>query len=91
MVKKPSERFKSFTVTAANSTKASAARSLMSAAQLQALLDRAQRSQRGTAKDLGLSERQMRRYAAGTAPIPKVVEFALLYYLGWAVEIDNGT
>jgi hypothetical protein len=36
-------------------------------------------SQRGTAKELGISERQMRRYCAGDAKVPRLVELALLY------------
>lgn len=46
----------------------------MTAAQLQKILDRAGLSQRGTAKQLGISERQMRRYCSGEASIPKLVE-----------------
>jgi transcriptional regulator with XRE-family HTH domain len=34
-------------------------------------------SQRGTAKELGIDERTMRRYAAGQSPIPTVVEYAI--------------
>jgi len=67
-----------------DSSRARETPSPMSGAQLQALLDRAGRSQRGTAKQLDISERQMRRYVAGEALIPKVVEFALLYLCGAA-------
>jgi len=49
----------------------------MTAAQLQKILDRAGLSQRGTAKTLGISERQMRRYCSGEAAIPKLVEVAI--------------
>jgi plasmid maintenance system antidote protein VapI len=45
--------------------------------QLQKLLDRARLSQRGAAKALGLNERTMRKYVAGDAEVPKVVELAI--------------
>lgn len=51
----------------------------MTAKQLQKLLDSCGFSQRGAARDLGISERQMRRYCAGDATVPKVVELALLH------------
>lgn len=51
----------------------------MTAAQLQRGLDRAGMSQRGTAKELGISERQMRRYCSGEAKVPRVVELACKY------------
>lgn len=52
----------------------------MTGGQLQKLLDRAGLSQRGAAKDIGISERQMRRYISGEAKvIPRVVEYALLW------------
>jgi len=51
----------------------------MTAKQLQKLLDSCGFSQRGAAKSMGISERQMRRYCAGDAEIPKVVELALLH------------
>jgi plasmid maintenance system antidote protein VapI len=47
--------------------------------QLQKLLDRAGLSQRGAAKALGINERTMRKYVAGDAEVPKVVELAVLY------------
>lgn len=47
------------------------------ATQLRRLLDRVGMSQRGAAKELGLSERQMRYYCAGEHPVPKVVMMAL--------------
>jgi transcriptional regulator with XRE-family HTH domain len=49
----------------------------MTAAQLQKALDRAGMSQRGTAKELGISERQMRRYCSGEAKVPKLVEIVM--------------
>jgi len=49
----------------------------MTAAQLQRLLDNAGKSQRGMAKELGISERNMRRYVSGELPIPRVVELAV--------------
>lgn len=51
----------------------------MTGKQLQKALDRAGMSQRGAAKELGISERQMRRYCSGDATVPRVVELALLY------------
>jgi transcriptional regulator with XRE-family HTH domain len=50
----------------------------VTAAQLQKLLDRAGLSQRGAAKALGIDERTMRRYVAGDAEVPKVVELAII-------------
>ena len=49
----------------------------MTGGQLQKLLDRAGLSQRGAAKAIGISDRQIRRYVAGEAAVPKVVEYAL--------------
>lgn len=49
----------------------------MTGGQLQKLLDRAGLSQRGAAKALGINERTMRKYVAGDAEIPKVVELAI--------------
>ena len=57
----------------------------MTGGQLQKLLDRAGLSQRGAAKEIGISERQMRRYISGDAEIPKVVEYALL----WLVHLQS--
>lgn len=53
----------------------------MTALQLQRMLDSAGLSQRGAAKEIGISERQMRRYVAGEAPVPKVVEYALRWLI----------
>lgn len=58
----------------------------MTAFQLQRLLARAGFSQRGAARELGISERQMRRYCAGEADVPRVVELALLY-----LEAENNS
>jgi hypothetical protein len=49
--------------------------------QLQRLLDSAELSQRGTARELELNERTMRRYVSGDQPIPRVVEFAVRYLI----------
>ena len=49
----------------------------MTGGQLQRLLDNAGKSQRGMAKELGISERNMRRYVSGELPIPRVVELAV--------------
>lgn len=51
----------------------------MTAGQMQKILDSCGFSQRGAARDMGISERQMRRYCAGDAKVPKVVELALLH------------
>jgi plasmid maintenance system antidote protein VapI len=51
----------------------------MTAKQLQRLLDGMKISQRGAAKAIGISERQMRRYCAGDAKIPVTVECALMW------------
>lgn len=53
----------------------------MTGGQLQKLLDSAGLSQRGAAKELGISERQMRRYVAGDAEVPTVVEYALRWLI----------
>jgi transcriptional regulator with XRE-family HTH domain len=50
----------------------------MTGGQLQRLLDRAGLSQRGAAKALGINERTMRKYVAGDAEVPKVVELAIV-------------
>jgi hypothetical protein len=49
--------------------------------QLQKLLDLAGLSQRGAAKELDISERNMRRYIAGDLPIPRVIEYALRWLI----------
>lgn len=54
----------------------------MTGGQLQRLLDKAGKSQRGMAKELRISERQMRRYCAGEAKVPRVVELAVLCLIG---------
>jgi len=43
-------------------------------------------SRRQLAMKLGISERQMARYAAGEARIPKPVHFAILYALDHAED-----
>lgn len=53
----------------------------MTGGQLQKLLDLAGLSQRGAAKAIEISERQMRRYVAGDADVPKVVEYALRWLI----------
>ena len=53
------------------------------------LLDACERvdiSRRQLAIKLGISERQMARYAAGQARIPKPIHFAILYALDHAEE-----
>lgn len=53
----------------------------MTGGQLQKLLDSAGLSQRGAAKEIEISERQMRRYIAGDAEVPKIVEYALRWLI----------
>ena len=50
----------------------------MTGGQLRKLLERAGLSQRGAAKALEINERTMRKYVAGDAPIPRVVELAVV-------------
>lgn len=50
----------------------------MTGGQLRKLLDRAGLSQRGAAKALVINERTMRKYVAGDAEVPKMVELAIL-------------
>lgn len=59
----------------------------MTGNQLQKLLDGAGLSQRGAAKLIGISERQMRRYVAGDAKVPLVVEYAVL----WSIHVTSTT
>lgn len=51
----------------------------MTARQLQRLLDGMGVSQSAMARDIGISDRQMRRYCAGTAKIPLTVECAIMW------------
>ena len=53
----------------------------MTGGQLQKLLDQSGLSQRRAAKELGISERNMRRYIADELPIPRVVEYALRWLI----------
>lgn len=53
----------------------------MTGGQLQRLLDLAGLSQRGAAKELDISERNMRRYIAGDLPVPRVIEYALRWLI----------
>lgn len=61
----------------------------MTARQLQKMLDALEISQRGTAKVLGISERQMRRYCSGEAKIPQAIEFAMLWIRAGSKEGFN--
>lgn len=49
----------------------------MTPTQLRKLLEKLSLSQRAAARYLEIDERTMRYYAAGTYPVPKVVELAL--------------
>jgi hypothetical protein len=51
----------------------------MTAGQIKKVLAKAALSQRGAAKLLEINERTMRRYVSGEQPIPRVVEYALLW------------
>jgi hypothetical protein len=51
----------------------------LTALQLKRVLAKAALSQRGAAKLLEINERTMRRYVSGEQPIPRVVEYALLW------------
>lgn len=51
----------------------------MTALQLKKVLAKAALSQRGAAKLLEINERTMRRYISGEQPIPRVVEYALMW------------
>lgn len=53
----------------------------MTGKQLQRLLDGAGLSQRSAAKAIVISERQMRRYVAGDAAVPKFIEYALRWVI----------
>lgn len=45
--------------------------------QLRKLLDKADLSQRGAARELEIDERTMRRYCSGESPVPRTVEYSL--------------
>jgi hypothetical protein len=51
----------------------------LTALQLKRVLANAALSQRGAAKLLEINERTMRRYISGEQPIPRVVEYALMW------------
>ena len=51
----------------------------VTALQLQRLLDRAGMTQTRAAEEIGISDRQMRRYCAGDARITKTVAMAVLH------------
>lgn len=53
----------------------------MTANQFRRTLEKAGRSQRAVAQALEINERTVRRYVAGDQPVPRVVEFALLWLL----------
>jgi len=57
----------------------------LTAQQLRALLESATLTQDGAARELDISERNMRRYAAGDLPIPRKVEYALR----WLIQIKG--
>jgi hypothetical protein len=60
----------------------------MTPTQLQKLLDSADMTQMGAARELDISPRQMRRYIAGEHEIPRVVIFALRWII--ANKADPG-
>lgn len=51
----------------------------MTPRQLGTFLKSAGLTQSGAARELGISDRNMRRYVAGDLPVPRVVELALRY------------
>jgi hypothetical protein len=53
----------------------------MTPKQLQKLLDSAELSQRGAARELDINERTMRKYVAGDSPIPRVIELAVRHLI----------
>jgi DNA transposition AAA+ family ATPase len=53
----------------------------MNAKELRKLLETNELSQSAAARELGMDPRSMRRYIAGDAPIPKVVELALRFLI----------
>lgn len=61
----------------------------MTGGQLRKLLDSAGLSQRGAARELQISERQMRRYVAGDAEVPKVIEYALRWLIHKAFSAEG--
>jgi transcriptional regulator with XRE-family HTH domain len=62
----------------------------MTGAGLKRMLDRAGLSQRGLAKELQINERTMRRYCSGEQPIPKTVEYAILWVYHQNVGKEDG-
>jgi transcriptional regulator with XRE-family HTH domain len=61
----------------------------MTPKQLGKLLASAGLSQRAAARELAISERNMRRYVAGELPVPKTVELALRYLQRKPADIDS--
>ncbi len=57
----------------------------MTGKQLQALLDRAGLSQVQAARDIGIADRTIRRYIADDYPIPRTVEYAIM----WAIVLKG--
>lgn len=56
----------------------------MTAKRLREILKRTGITQRAAAKRIGISERQMRRYVAGTAKIPVVIDICInSMVIGW--------
>ena len=59
----------------------SVTRKSLTAQQLRDLLESAELTQDGAARELQISERNMRRYVAGDLPIPRKVEYALRWLI----------
>jgi hypothetical protein len=53
----------------------------MNAKELRRSLESHELSQSAAARELGIDPRTMRRYIAGDAPVPKVVELALQFLI----------
>ncbi len=63
----------------------------MTGGQLQRLLDTAGLSQCAAARLIDISPRQMRRYIAGEACVPRTVEYALRWMIGRYMDGDPST
>jgi transcriptional regulator with XRE-family HTH domain len=60
----------------------------MKAKDLKLELKSEEMSQRRMARFLGIDERTMRRYCSGELPIPKTIEYAVLYVINCMDEED---
>jgi plasmid maintenance system antidote protein VapI len=51
----------------------------MTGKQLQRMIDKTGRSQSGLAREIGITDRQMRRYIAGDRPVPTFIALAVTH------------